>query len=265
MKYIATLLLAGSAAFAQQQADIAQNTTIQPEVNIISVTIQPQQTQVNRTGKRHENVVKPVIHQNSSALFMSNIGMKYAFLATPEKEDALLSGISLPLMKIAFEAEGRPGVFEKVEYHTLMKIELLENNNGKPGNKIEGFEQTAIVTNAENNKRFDIKLNNESALPAQGVFVQLTMLGRCDTAGNLTHDRDFVAYTDKEGDGTEKKWMEWCQPNFPLTPSPKGTTTFYKNPNFSDEWHTITEPSLHEIKKYPDFNIGFGYTVVTYK
>lgn len=261
MKYIATLLLAGSAAFAQQAQDIALNSII--EVNTKPVTLTDVQS--NRTGKRVESVVKPRMHQNSNALFMSTIGMNYAFLATPEKENSVLSAISLPLIKIAFEAEGRPGIFEPVAYHTLIKIELLANNNGKPGDKIEGFEQAAVVNNEENNKRFDIKLTNETALPAEGVFVQLTIVGRCDAAGNLSHDRDFVTYTDKEGDGTGKKWMEYCQPNFPLTESPKGTTTFYKNPNLGTEWRIIQEPALHEIKKYPDFNIGFGYTVVTYK
>ena len=263
MKQLAALLLLGTTAFAQQHTDVAQNTPIEANVSIPAKAIHHAKVQNNPTGKRHENVVKPIAHQNNHALFMSNIGMQYAFLATPEHDNAYLSAIALPLMKAAFEAEGRPGIFEKVAFHTLMKIELLENNNGRPGNKIEGFEQTAIVTNAENNKRFDIILANEAALPKEGIFIQLTIAGRCDAAGNLNHDRDFVLSKDK--DGNEDKWMEYCQPNFPLTPSPKGTTTFYKNPNLGTGWHTINEPALHEIKKYPDFNIGFGYTTAAYK
>jgi hypothetical protein len=261
MKQLATLLLLSTAAFAQQAQDLAQNSAT--EVTLKPITLQ--EVQINRTGKRVENVVKPVMHQNNHALFMSAVNMEYAFLAQPEKENSVLSAISLPLIKIAFEAEGRPGTFERIEYHTLVKIELLANDNGKPGDKIEGFEQTAIVNNEENNKRFDIKLNNEVNLPTQGIFVKLTIVGRCDANGNLNHERDFILYKDKDDNGKEKKWMQWCQPNFPLTPAPKGTTTFCKDPNFSDEWRTITEPSLHEIKKYPDFNIGFGYTTATYK
>lgn len=262
MKQLAILLLLGTAGFAQQHHDIAQNTVTETTLKPVTLS----EVQINRTGKRKENVVKPVTHQNNSAMFMSSIGMEYAFLVIPEKENSTLSAISLPLIKIAFEAEGRPGTFERIEYHTLVKIELLANDNGKPGDKIEGLEQTAIVNNEENNKRFDIKLNNEAALPQEGVFVQLTILGRCDAAGNLNHDRDFIAYNDKDDNGKEKKWMEWCQPNFPLTPAPKGTTTFYKDPNYKQGgWQTINEPALHQVKKYPDFNIGFGYTTFTYK
>lgn len=261
MKQLATLLLICTTSFAQQTQDITQNTIPEPTLKPVTLT----DVQINRTGKRQKNVVKPVTHQNNHALFMSNIGMEYAFLAMPEKENSVLSAISLPLIKIAFEAEGRPGTFERIEYHTLVTIELLANDNGKPGDKIEGFEQIAVVTNIENNKRFDIKLNSEAALPVKGIFVKLTIVGRCDANGNLNHGRDFILYKDKDDNGKEKKWMQWCQPNFPLTPAPKGTTTFCKDPNFSPEWQTITQPSLHEIKKYPDFNIGFGYTTATYK
>jgi hypothetical protein len=259
MKYL-YMLLVGSAAIAQ---DVALSKPLQQEP-LKPITLR--ELQINSGVKRHESEVKPLMHNKRYGIWMSNIGMKYAFLAVPEKENSYLSAISLPLIKIAFEAEGRQWIFERREYHSLVKIELLHNVDGKPGDTIEGFNQTAIVTNAESDKRFDIKLDGEVALPAEGVFVQLTIIGRCDGEGNLNHDRDFVLYKEKPEDTAERKWMEWCQPNFALVERPKGTLTFYKNQNYKDNaWRTIDEPALHQIKKYPDFNIGFGYTVVTYK
>jgi hypothetical protein len=261
MKYIPVLLFAGITAFAQQPANYEDTVALTD-----AKPVQLKEIVINgkHYTKRNEEVTKPVKHQDDHMLFMSNVSMQYAFLITPEKQDSYLSAITLPLMKSAFEAEGRPGVFTQIEFHTLMKIEFLENNNGKPGNKIDNYEQLAIVSNKENAKETTIQLDREAALPQTGFFVQLTMLGRCNEEGTLTNTADYITTKDKTWN--EGKWMNWCQPNFPLTKQPKGTLTFYKNPNFKDEsWQTINEPSLHELKKYPDMNIGFGYTIAEYK
>ncbi len=255
MKLSVAFIFSCAAAFAQQSQDVALNTTVNTENTVL-----PAMKKLHN-GLHQENVVKPITKQRE--LFMSTIGLQIAFLAVPKVENSYLSALSLPLAKIAFEAEGRPGVFEKVEYNTLVKIELLENSKGKPGAAIAGQEQLVIVTNKNANKQFDIKLIKETALPKDGYFVQLTIVGRCDAKGNLTHDRDFIAHKDK--DGNEVKWMEYCQPNFPITVQPRGTLTFYKSPNKGNEWHTIDGPHLREIKDYPDYNIGFGYTTLTYK
>jgi hypothetical protein len=220
---------------------------------------------VSKWIKRNQDVTSPKKHQDSGALFMSSVGLQYAFLVTAEKKDAYVSTVVLPLIKIAFEAEGNPGVFEKVPFYTLMKIEVLENNNGMPGEKLYEFEQYAVVSNTVKDKQFEILLSEEVPIKENGVFLQLTMMGRANADGSLTGELGYIAY--KDANGEMKKWMKYCQPNFPLVERPKGSLTFIRQ-SFSEDkaWKTINEPHLHNPgKDYPDFNIGFGYTTVTYE
>ncbi|MFP9115820.1 hypothetical protein ACLI1A_17905 [Flavobacterium sp. RHBU_3] len=258
MKIFYSLLLAGTAVMAQQNPNdvaLAENPVQQHDM-VQQVTV---------AKKRTEHTVKPVMHQDNNRLYMSAINMQYAFLVQPDEDNIYLSTLTLPLMKAAFESEGHPGVFEKVGFNTLVKIELLENQNNVPGSKIEGFEQLAIVTNEADAKEFSIKLDKEIALSHNGAFVQLTIVGKSDAEGVLAK-YEPTTETYKDANGNDRFYLDYCQPNFPLTSRSKGTLTYVKNPNRKVmEWEAINEPSLHAIKKYPDFNIGFGYTVVSYK
>ena len=218
----------------------------------------------NKKIKRRELLVKPKMHQDTHAMEMSCATAQYAFLIPAEKNESYLTAITLPLIKIAFEAEGYPGVFEKVLFRTLARVEILANNNGLPGEKLNNYEQYAVITNSINDKQFDLKLDEELPMPASGLFVQLTMLGKADENGNLSKELPYTNI-DRNGD-TTIKFFKWMQPNFPLVERPKGTLTFVKFPFMENSsWQTINEPALHEQKKYPDFNIGIGYTTVSYQ
>lgn len=315
MKYLALLLLACSACFAQKKFTVIDRETKKPVpyasvdlnngygtyadadgIAIISdslvthvtvtsigykekkstvseimdiITLEPQPIELQevvvggKKTKRKETVLKPKKHQNISELYMSSTGLQYAFLVATENKDAYLSKIVLPLIKAAFESEGRPGTFDKVQFHTLVKIDILENNNGMPGEKLYDFEQLATVSNASNDTQFDITLDEEIPIDEKGMFVQLTILGRAHANGSLTGDPGYSNY--KDTDGTIKKWAENCQPNFPLIERPKGPLTFIREPfSKNRKWRTINEPHLHHAKQYPDFNIGFGYTTAIY-
>ncbi len=219
---------------------------------------------VSKWIKRKEDVTSPKKHQNVHSMFMSSVGLQYAFLVTAEKKDAYLSKIVLPLIKIAFEAEGYPAVFEKVPFYTLMKIEVLENNNGTPGEKLYDFEQYAVVSNTVTDKQFEVLISEEVPVKENGVFLQLTIMGRANADGSLTDELGYIIH--KDVDGSTRKWMKFCQPNFPLVERPKGSLTFIRQSFSQDKaWRTIDEPHLHQIADYPDFNIGFGYTTVTYE
>lgn len=241
---------------------------LQKEVEIVYLAPEPIElnevvvTQAKKI-KRKEQIVKPKIHQDNNAIQMSRATAQYAFLVPANKADTYLTAIALPLIKIAFEAEGYPGVFKKVVFRTLVRIEVLANNNGLPGEKLNNYEQYAVITNAVNDKKFDLLLNEELPLPAEGLFVQLTMLGKADENGNLINE---LPYTNIDRNGkTTAKFFKWMQPNFPIVVRPKGTLTFVKFAFIENSsWQTINEPALHEYKKYPDFNIGFGYTTVSY-
>lgn len=243
--------------------------TLQRKMQVVYLASKPIQlnevivTQAKKI-KRREQVVKPKIHQDTHAFEMSRATAQYAFLVPAAKTDTYLTAIALPLFKIAFEAEGYPGVFEKIVFRTLVRVEILTNNNGLPGEKLNDYEQYAVITNSVNDKQFDLKLDQELPLPTNGLFVQFTMLGKADENGNLSKE---LPYTNIDrNDGTTIKFFKWMQPNFPLVEQPKGTLTFVKFPFMdNNSWQTINEPALHEYKKYPDFNIGIGYTVVSYQ
>lgn len=246
----------------------SKTVALQKETRVIYLAPQPIQLKevvVTQTKKikRKEQIVKPKMHQDTHAMEMSRATAQYAFLIPAEKDETYLTAIALPLIKIAFEAEGYPAVFEKVLFRTLARVEILANNNGLPGEKLNDFEQYAVITNSTNDKRFDLKLNEEILLPPDGLFVQLTMLGKADENGNLSSE---LPYTVTNVNGKPDKFFKWMQPNFSITERPKGTLTFVKFPFIENsQWQTINEPALHEQKKYPDFNIGLGYTTVKYQ
>lgn len=214
----------------------------------------------SKTKNVKQHVVKPVIHQRTSELYMSGIGLQYAF-NVPYRE-AYISEIALPLIEIAFESEGRPGVFKKIQFRTLIKIELLENDNGLPGSKLNNFEQFAIIDNTGKDNKSIIILDEYIEIPVNGLFVQFTIVGRADEKGVLINELPYTI--SKLKDGTDYKFIKYCQPNFPLVERPKGPLTLVRY-SFDDQpkWRTIDEPHLHQVKDYPDFNIGFGYTTVS--
>jgi hypothetical protein len=234
------------------------------------VNLQPQPLQLeevvilaSKKVKRKVKETKPKGHQDNSYLYMSSTALQYAFLVEAKEPESYLTGIALPLMEIAFEAEGNTGIFEPVPFKTLVKIEVLQNANGQPGVPLAGFEQLAEITNAQSLKRFDIAFNEEIAVPAGGLFVQLTILGRATADGALTPEPGYTAY--KGADGETRLWMKHCQPNFPLVERPKGPMTFIKEPFADNAWKSISRPHLHNNGQYPDMNIPFGYTLAVYK
>jgi len=242
---------------------MAQNVSVSH--NAANIANQLNEVHIQSSYKRAiVKEVDPVSHQNNGMLYMSSPELQYAFYIPSVTQRSYVKNLALPLMKAAFEAEGMPGTFDKVTFTTLIKIEFLQSAGGKPGEKISANEQTAIVSNADNSKQFDITLNEQQEVPEGGLFVQLTILGRADVNGKLLQEQPYSTFKD-EG-GVEVKMPKYVQPNFPLVEKPKGTATFIRY-TYADSaaWHVINEPHLHEIKDYPDFNIGFGYTTVSYK
>lgn len=256
-----TAITVSSVGYREKRADISSITDV--------LTLEPQPIELKevvvskKKSKKREDVIKPKLHRDNGAMYMSSIGLQYAFLVKSDNKEAYLSKIILPVFKAAFEAEGRPGTFDKVPFRTFVKIEVLENNNGQPGERLFDFGQVAIV---DNNKEepFGITLTEELPVAENGMFLQITILGRVNPDGSLSNEVGYLTSTDP--DGSIRKWPKYCQPNFPLVVRPKGVLTFIRKPFSNNKsWHAINEPHLHEIKKYPDFNIGFGYTIIAYE
>lgn len=244
-----------------------KKTAISAIADVLALEPQPIELQEvvvsKKKTKKRENSIKPKVHRDNQALFMSSIGIQYAFLVDADKKDAYLTKITLPLFRVAFEAEGRPATFDKVPFRTLVKIEMLKNDDGKPGERIPGYEQVAIVQNNKD-EPFEIMLTEELPVEENGMFVMITVLGKANPDGSLRSELGYL--TSVNPDGSIQKWPQYCQPNFPLVERPKGVLTFVREPfSNNSSWQTINEPHLHAIKKYPDFNIGFGYTTATYE
>jgi len=152
--------------------------TLQRKMQVVYLASKPIQlnevivTQAKKI-KRREQVVKPKIHQDTHAFEMSRATAQYAFLVPAAKTDTYLTAIALPLFKIAFEAEGYPGVFEKIVFRTLVRVEILTNNNGLPGEKLNDYEQYAVITNSVNDKQFDLKLTKNYRCPPMAFLYSL--------------------------------------------------------------------------------------------
>ena len=217
--------------------------------------------------KRIEAVVKPKGHQNEAKMSVSHIGMMYAFLVKPEKANSYLTKIVMPLMEKDFvwNAGKKEDPFKMTAYKALIKVEVLVNNNDAPGDKLNDFEQIVLIDNAKDATAFTFALSDEIAIPKDGLFVKLTILGNADESGNLIPEAPYDLATDK--DGKQRKWSKQMQPHFPLFEAPKGLTTYVADVfGMNTEWEIINRPLIYDpAKTYNGFNIGFGYTTVTYE
>ena len=216
--------------------------------------------------KKEEETVKARGHQNVKYMCRSFIGRQYAFLVKAKEDNSYLKGISLPLMKkdLVIPAIGsKEDPFKKKHYKSIIKIDVIENTNGMPGEKLNDFEQVVIV-DSDAGKLIDIAIDREIPVPEEGFFVRLTILGNADENGKLISEFPYVILTNTNGskDFRDKS----IQPNFPIVEKPKGLETFVKWGFRSECWEQISTPLfLDSDKKYNGFNIGFGYVLQVYE
>lgn len=215
--------------------------------------------------KRIENVVKPKGHQDETQMTVSAIGSQYAFYISGSK-NSYLSKIVMPIMKNDFvmSLDRKQSLFKKRDYKSLIKIEVLANADMLPGEKLNDYEQVVLIDNSKDIREFEVVLSEEIAIPENGLFVQLTILGNADEFGKLTTEMpyDIVAKTD----GTQTKAIRQMQPHFPLYEAPKGLITYTNSAYSNRPWKKIEHTLVFNPNKtYRGFNIGFGYTTVVYQ
>jgi len=217
--------------------------------------------------KRIEGVVKPKGHQNEAKMSVSYIGMMYAFLVKPDKANSYLTKIVMPLMEKDFvwDVGKKQDPFKKTAYKALIKVEVLVNNNDTPGDKLNDYKQIVLIDNAKDATEFTFNLSDEVAVPKDGLFVKLTILGNADQSGNLIAETPYDLSIDK--DGKQRKWSKQMQPHFPLFEAPKGLATYVADVfGMNTQWKTIKHALIYDPDKtYNGFNIGFGYTTVVYE
>jgi len=211
-------------------------------------------------------VFKPKSHQNEAKMAVGRVGISYA-IYIPTTPEGFLSNLALPLMKNDFvvNTATKDDVFKERAYKTLVKIEFLDNNDGAPGQKFSDFEQVITVGNA-NPKLCEVALDENVALPENGLFVKLTILGKADDAGIMITEMPYDVVIDRDGKQTHR-WKQ-MQPNFPLYEVSKGQIPAYTTNAFASDgtWKPVDKPLMFDPDKvYNGFTIGVGYTVISYK
>ncbi|MES2487982.1 MAG: hypothetical protein V4581_18795 [Bacteroidota bacterium] len=218
------------------------------------------------TVKHQDKVFKPKSHQNEARMAVGRVGIVYA-VYIPGSSEGFISNLALPLMKKDFviNTATNDDVFKERTYKTLVKIEFLDNENGAPGPKFSDFEQV-ITVGGGNPKLCEVTLDENIALPQNGLFVKLTILGKADDAGNMINEMPYDVVTDRDGKQTHH-WKQ-MQPNFPLYEVSKGQIPAYTTNAFVSDgkWKPIDKPLMFDPDEvYNGFSIGVGYTVIIYK
>ena len=247
-----------------------QLNTIATEVYLIPQSIQLDEVVVaaKRKLNRKELVVKPKGHQNELKMITSFFGQRYAFYVNPVAgKDNYLTKIALPLMEKDFKVNA-PGTkedpFKIIPFKTLIKVEILRNENNVPGEKLNDFKQIALIDSKVTPKVFELLLLEEVKIPEDGLFVAFTIIGTANDNGSLATG---LPYDIRSMNGKEVKISKPIQPNFPVLDASKGVLS-YTGSSFAEAattWVRINRALIYDPNKPNEFNIGFGYTTATYE
>jgi hypothetical protein len=207
--------------------------------------------------------IKPLIHNDIYKMVWSAIAQQYAFLISYDNPNSFLKTITIPIIEKDFNQITREGAFKKQDFKTMLRIELYSNDGGIPKQKLNDFEQIAIIDSKKIKKKFELLLKEQIEIPKGGFFIVYTILGRVDENENYISE---IPYDENYVNGTKKKFLKLILPDYPLVEDPQGVLTFFRY-QFSENnnWERIKKPMIYSKNKdYPFFNIGFGYSIIQY-
>lgn len=213
--------------------------------------------------QRKEFVTKPFLHGNMDQMYWSSIGQQVAFYIPQERRKSELKAVVIPLIVKDIHQGITEVSLEDEPYGTMVKFEFMRNDKGLPGEKLYDYTKVFVIYSAELKDKVEVKFEEQLAIPENGMFVMMTVVGKTDTRGKYVSELPyFVADYRNQG----KKTMKIILPNYPLVEAPNGLPTFFRNlfaP--SKTWRQIEKPMVFKKdKKYPLYNIGIGYTTVGY-
>lgn len=166
-----------------------------------------------QTNKR---IKKAIIgnHKSKTKILFGGAN-QYCFLLKNEK------GIDGVLEELYFNVE--PNLDKNVRAETTVKIHLYENRNNTPGEDL--LKENLIVTVKKNSKKLTVDVSNLSvAIPIDGIFIGIDLLGTTDEAGKFNpYNRNStplnlrVEFSDDNSFVTYSKFFgtEWSQVSFP--------------------------------------------------
>ncbi|CAM3535978.1 hypothetical protein FSS13T_04030 [Flavobacterium saliperosum S13] len=214
----------------------------------------------NDARKRKEYVVKPTMHDNSNEMYWSSLGQQFAFYIPNDRKNSVLKSVVIPvIVKDLYQGMANQS-FEDHPYGTMMKIEFMSNVGNQPGKKVYDYDKVFVIQSAKVEGKVEVKFDETIAVPENGFFVVMTVIGKTDEKGDYVPELPFGI---REVNGEKKKFIKIILPNYPLVADSKNQLTLFRHVfGASGNWSRIERPMVYKKdKKYPMYNIGIGYTI----
>lgn len=203
---------------------------------------------------------KPKIHSDYKEMYFSAIGLKLAFkINSSDSKINFLKSIEIPLFKKTNDGTKKFYSEKQYPYKALIKIEILECVDEKPGENLYDYCRYEIINSELLIDSFISTFEKNIKIPDNGLFVVVTFIGKVDENNLLIAEMPYdtnIKYPDK-------KIIKWILPNIPITARQKDTKTFFRfNYETESNWKQIEKPIIYDKNKvYPIFDIGIGYTI----
>lgn len=211
---------------------------------------------------RKEYVVKPSLHENSNEMYWSSLGQQFAFYVPNDRKNSILKSIVIPvIVKDLYQGMANQS-FEDHPYGTMMKLEFMSNVANQPGKKVYDYDKVFVIYSAKVNGKVTVEFDETIAVPENGFFALMTVIGKTDEKGEYLPE---MPYGIREVNGEKKKYIKIILPNYPLVPDSKKQLTLFRHVfGASENWSRIERPMVYKKdKKYPLYNIGIGYTILS--
>lgn len=224
-------------------------------INLDEIVIKKEQLKLLKTINS-----KPKVHSNYKEMYFSAIGLKLAFkINSPDNKINFLKSIEIPLFKKTNDATKDSYLEKQYPYKTLIKVEILESVDDKPGENLYDYNKYEIINSERLNDAFISTFEKSIKIPEKGLFVVVTFIGKVDENNLLIAEMPYdinLKYPDK-------KFIKWILPNIPITAREKNTKTFFRfDYETESNWKQFEKPIIYDKnKEYPIFDIGIGYKI----
>lgn len=203
---------------------------------------------------------KPKKHSNYKEMYFSSIGFKLAFkINAYENKINFLRSIEIPLFKKANDETKKLYSEKLYPYKTLVKIEILESIDDKPGENLYDYINYEIINSDLINDSFVSIFEKNIRIPVEGLFVSVTFIGKVNYKNELIIEMPYDI-NEKYPDG---KFTKYILPNIPIISRQNDTKTFFRFDYETEvNWKQIEKPMIYDKnKEYPIYDIGIGYKI----
>lgn len=205
-------------------------------------------------------ITKPKKHSNYNEMYFTSIGFTLAFkINSIENKINFLRSIELPLFKKSNDETEKLHTKKLYPYKTLIKIEILESIDDKPGENLYEYTKYEIINSELINDSFTSIFEKKIRIPENGLYVAVTFIGTVDANNLLVVEMPY----DINLKYPNKKFIKYILPNIPIIDRQNDTKTFFKfDYDKSAKWNQIEKPIIYNKNKiYPIFDVGIGYKI----